>query len=161
MAMDFAMPRGQNHIMATKFPRSPYDREGGLVYFPRLVGKIRMHQGGELPADYHANLGAGFDLRCCEFLHVDYDTLAAKVREGGSDEALLEWCFATGRRPQESEIFMWNEYLRKCGWNDHYSARLQTRLEGLGMTGRTDIQTMFDLIEVDEGREPGGPEATR
>jgi hypothetical protein len=135
--------------MVTKFPRSPYDRAGGLVYFPRLVGKIRMHQAGELPDDYHANLGAGFD------------TLAAKVREGGSDEDLLEWCFATGRRPQESEIFMWNEYLRKCGWNDHYSERLRTRLEGLGMAGRTNIQTMFDLIEVDEGREPGGPAAAR
>jgi hypothetical protein len=147
--------------MVTKFPRSPYDRAGGLVYFPRLVGKIRMHQAGELPDDYHANLGAGFDLRCCEFLQVDYDTLAAKVREGGSDEALLEWCFATGRRPQESEIFMWNEFLRKCGWNDHYAERLRTRLEGLGMAGRTDIQTMFDLIEVDEGREPGGPAAGR
>ena len=56
---------------------------------------------------------------------------------------------------------MWNEFLRKCGWNDHLSPRLQTRLEGLGMTGRTDIQTMFDLIEVDEGREPGGPAAAR
>jgi hypothetical protein len=161
MAMDFAPPRVQSYFMSMKLPRSPYDREGGLVYFPRLVGKIRMHLGGELPADYHANLGAGFDLRCCEFLHVDYDTLAAKVREGGSDEDLLEWCFATGRRPQEGEIFMWNEYLRKCGWNDHYSERLRTRLEGLGMAGRTDIQTMFDLIEVDEGREPGGAEATR
>jgi hypothetical protein len=29
------------------------------------------------------------------------------------------------------------------------------------MAGRSDIQTMFDLIEVDEGREPGGAEATR
>lgn len=157
MAMDFAPPRGQSCRMETKFPRSPYDREGGLLYFPRLVGKVRMHQAGELPADYLANLGAGFDLRCCEFLRVDYDTLAAKVREGGSDEALLEWCFATGRRPEESEIFMWNEFLRKCGWNDHLSVRLQTRLEGLGMTGRADIQTLFDLIEVDEGRAPGGP----
>ena len=51
---------------------------------------------------------------------------------------------------------MWNEYLRKCGWNDHYSERLRTRLEDLWMAGRTDIQTIFDLIEVDEGREPGG-----
>ena len=29
------------------------------------------------------------------------------------------------------------------------------------MAGRTNIQTMFDLIEVDEGREPGGPAAAR
>ena len=159
MAMDFTPLRVQNRVMPTKLPRSPYDREGGLVYFPRMIGKIRMHMAGDLPSDYHANLGSGFDLRCCEFLNVDYATLAVKVREGGSDEDLLGWCFATGRRPQEGEIFMWNEYLRKCGWNDHYSERLRTRLEGLGMAGRIDVQTLFDLIEVDEGREPGGPGA--
>jgi len=142
--------------VSNRFPRSPYDREGGLVYFPRLVDKIRLHQRGELPEDYHANLGAGFDLRCCDFLNVDYDALAEQVRGGKSDAEVLEWCCAHGRRPNDDEIFMWNEYLRKCGWNDHYSERLRSRLEGLGMADRTDIRTMFDLIEVDEGREPGG-----
>jgi hypothetical protein len=142
--------------VSDRFPRSPYDREGGLVYFPRLVDKIRLHQRGELPEDYHANLGAGFDLRCCDFLNVDYDALAEEVRAGKSDAEVLEWCCAHGRRPNNDEIFMWNEYLRKCGWNDHYSERLRSRLEGLGMADRTDIRTMFDLIEVDEGREPGG-----
>jgi hypothetical protein len=145
--------------MSELFPRSPYDREGGLVYFPRMLDKIRRQHRGELPEDYHANMGAGFDLRCCDFLNVDYEEMAAQVREGNSDAGVLEWCFAHGRRPNENEIFMWNEYLRKCGWNDHYSERLRTRLEGLGMADRTDIQTMFDLIEVDEGREPGGIDA--
>ena len=82
-----------------------------------------------------------------------------RVKEGGSDAEVLEWCFRTGRRPGASEIFMWNEYLRKCGWNDDYAERLRTRLEGLGLAGRTDIQTLFDLIEVDEGRPPGGAAA--
>lgn len=145
--------------MSSSFPRSPYDREGGLVYFPRMTDKIRRHQRGELPEDYQSNLGAGFDLRCCDFLNVDYDAMAAGVRAGRSDAEVLEWCYTHGRRPNEDEIFMWNEYLRKCGWNDHYSERLRTRLEGLGMADRTDIRTMFDLIEVDEGREPGGAQA--
>ncbi len=146
--------------MSNGFPRSPYDREGGLVYFPRMIEKIRLQQRGELPEDYHANMGAGFDLRCCDFLNVDYEAMVAQVREGKSDADVLEWCFSNGRRPNENEIFMWNEYLRKCGWNDHYSERLRTRLEGLGMADRSDIRTMFDLIEVDEGREPGGASAT-
>lgn len=147
--------RGMSEVL----PRSPYDREGGLIYFPRLVQKIRLHQCGELPADYHANLGRGFDQRCCEFLHVDYGELAAQVRPDRSDSELLAWCFRNGRRPTDGEIFMWNEYLRKCGWRDEYSERLRTRLEGLGMAGRADVPTMFDLIEVDEGREPGGAQA--
>lgn len=142
--------------MSERFPRSPYDREGGLVYFPRMLDKIRLQQAGALPADYHANMGAGFDLRCCDFLNVDYGAMAAQVNEGKSDAEVLEWCCVNGRRPSDNEIFMWNEYLRKCGWNDHYSDRLRARLEGLGMAGRADVLTMFDLIEVDEGREPGG-----
>lgn len=157
MAMDFAVLADKVARMTATIPRSPYDREGGLVYFPRMVQKIRLHQRGELPPDYHDNLGKGFDQRCCEFLNVNYDDLAVRVRQGGSDGEILEWCFRQGRRPGESEIFMWNEYLRKCGWNDHYSERLGQRLAGLGMSGRTDIRTMFDLIEVDEGRPPGGP----
>ena len=146
--------------MSARLPRSPYDREGGLVYFPRMVEKIRLHQRGELPADYHANLGAGFDRSCCDFLQVDHGALTARVAAGGTDAEILEWCFQNGRRPGENEIFMWNEYLRKCGWNDHYADRLRTRLEGLGLADRTDIRTMFDLIEVDEGREPGGAAAS-
>ena len=65
--------------MNARWPRSPYDREGGLVYFPRMVEKIRLHQRGELPADYHANLGAGFDRSCCDFLQVDHGALTARV----------------------------------------------------------------------------------
>lgn len=145
--------------MNEQLPRSPYDREGGLVYFPRMVEKIRRHQQGALPEDYQANLGAGFDRSCCDFLQVDYGALTARVAAGGTDAEILEWCFQNGRRPGENEIFMWNEYLRKCGWNDHYADRLRTRLAGLGLADRADIRTMFDLIEVDEGREPGGASA--
>ncbi len=139
-----------------RFPRSPYDRVGGLLYFPRMTDKIRMHGLGELPEDYHANLGKGFDQRCCDFLHVSHEALAARVAQGGPDAEVLEWCFTTGRRPNESGIHIWNEYIRKCGWKDAYSPRLASRLEGLGMAGRSDVETMFDLIEVDEGRPPRG-----
>ncbi|MBU3665417.1 MAG: DUF5069 domain-containing protein [Chthoniobacterales bacterium] len=139
-----------------KFPRSPYDREQDIVYFPRMTDKIRMHQCGDLPSDYHANLGRGFDQRCCDFLGVDYDDLAVQVGAGKSDAEVLEWCFEHGRRPAMADIFMWNEFLRKCGWNDDLSSRVRERLAGLGLSDRTDIVTIFDLIEVDEGRSPRG-----
>ena len=141
--------------MDREFPRSPYDREGGLFYFPRMLDKIRMRRRGELPADYHANLGKGFDECCCDFLQVRYRDLAEQVTEGRPDSEVLDWAYAHGRRPNEMELFIWNEFMRKCGWRDDYSERLRARLEGLGMADRGDVQTMFDLIEVDEGRAPG------
>lgn len=139
-----------------KIPRSPYDKEQDIVYFPRMTDKIRMHARGDLSADYHANLGRGFDERCCEFLGVAYSDLARQVGSGKTDAEVLAWCFACGRRPSQGDIFVWNEFLRKCGWNDDYSARLRERLAGLGLSDRTDIATMFDLIEVDEGRPSRG-----
>lgn len=142
--------------MSNTFPRSPYDRVGGLVYLPRLLDKIRLRLRGELPPDYHANLGRGFDLRFCEFLEVAYENLVARVEAGDDDAQVLAWCGLNGRRPTDAQIHMWNEFLRKCGWNDDYTPRLRSRLEGLGMSDRGDVQTMFDLLEVDEGRPPGG-----
>lgn len=53
-----------------KYPRSPYDQEGGLVYFPRMLDKIRLKQSGDLSEDYVNNLGKGFDSQCCGFLGV-------------------------------------------------------------------------------------------
>jgi len=156
MAIDFADHSGHAGRMESRGPRSPYDAQDGMVYFPRMVDKIRLRQAGALSDDYVANLGRGFDLRCCQFLRVDYEELVSRVAEGGDDAAVLAWCHRHGRQPGEAEVFMWNEYLRKCGWNDEYSTRLRERLAGLGLSERADIQTMFDLIEVDEGREPRG-----
>lgn len=142
--------------MSSRFPRSPHDRAGEIVYLPRMLDKIRMKLRGELPEDYHANLGRGFDKDFCDFLHVDYADVAAQVEAGLDDDAVLAWCSAHGRRPDAQAIHVWNEYMRKRGWNDEYSERLRARLEGLGMAGRADVQTMFDLLEVDEGRPPRG-----
>jgi len=44
--------------------RSPSEKIGGLFYFGRMLDKIRLHAKGELPSDYHANLGVGFDEKC-------------------------------------------------------------------------------------------------
>ena len=58
--------------------RSPYDTIGGIVYFGRMLDKIRLHGERKLPADYHDHLGKGFDLRCCNFLRVQYDRVVAR-----------------------------------------------------------------------------------
>jgi hypothetical protein len=134
--------------------RSPNDKVGGLHHFGRMLDKIRLHQSDRLPADYLANLGGGFDERCLKFLWIDYPALVERVRQGGTDEEILAWSFAQGRRPSEEEIEIWNEYMRKRGWNDSLSDRLRQRLSEGGFADRTDIQTFFDFIDLDEGRDP-------
>ena len=133
--------------------RSCHDTIGGIVYFGRMLDKIRLHTQGKLPADYHANLGKGFDARCCSFLRVAYNDVVARVKQGGTDDEILQWCFAKGRKPTDEEIEVWNHYMRKRGWRDDGSERLAQRLKESGLTHRADIQTFFDYIDADEGRE--------
>lgn len=132
--------------------RSPASKVGGLVYFGRMLDKIRAHGKAELSTDYQANLGKGFDDSCVKFLRVHYDELAARAKEGGSDEELLWWCFDIGGRPSETEIYVWNEFMRKRGWNDELTATLLRRKKEAGMAGRSEIKTMFAFIDADEGR---------
>ena len=132
--------------------RSPYVKIGGLFYFARMLDKIRQHAKGQLPADYQPNLGRGFDASCVKFLHVDYNQLVECVKEGGTDEEILAWCFHVGRRPSEDEIYMWDEFMRKRGWNDEVSETLKRRKQETGMPGRAEIETMFAFIDADEGR---------
>jgi gluconokinase len=139
--------------MATRFPRSVYDKTGGLVYFARMVDKIRLNAAGTLGADYLENLGKGFDERCCAILGVKYDDLKKQTLAGGSDEDLLQWCFAHGRKLTADEISDWNDFMIKRGWRDGVSGRLQMRLKEAKMEHRAkEILTMFDFIEADEGR---------
>jgi hypothetical protein len=49
---------------------------------------------------------------------------------------------------------MWNDWVRKKGWRDETSARLKERLKESGFQDRTDIETMFDYLDLDEGRDP-------
>ena len=134
--------------------RGCHDKVGGVCYFGRMLDKIRLHAKGGLPADYHANLGQGFDERCVDFLRVDYATLVSRVKQGGADEEVLAWAFEQGGKRSEEELEVWNEFMRKRGWNDAMSPRLQIRLQEMGCPDRTDIQTFFDFIDLDEGRDP-------
>ncbi len=136
------------------YPRSPHEKVGGIVYFGRMLDKIRLKHTEQLHPDLHQNLGTGFDKRCVDFLRVSYEDLAKRVLEGLGDWAALEWCFSHGRRPNEEEIYVWNEFMRKRGWNDEGSEMLERRKGESGLASRGEIQTMFDYIDADEGRLP-------
>jgi gluconokinase len=148
--------------MAQSFPtlipglRSPYDQIKGLVYFGRMLDKIRIAAAGKLPEGWQAARGTAsqtsFDARCCRFLQIDYAALEAETLKGTkSDEQLLEWAFQQGRHPSEDEIEIWNAFMTKRGWRDSGTQRLNERLAEIGLPPGT-VQTMFEFIDLDEGR---------
>jgi gluconokinase len=136
------------------FPMSPKEMTGGLMYFPRMLDKIRMHSRGKLGADYHENFGAqdGGDGMLCNFLRIEHSALCQRVGEGGSDEEILEWCYANGRRLNEGDIMVWNGFISKLGWNDFAAPFLEQIKQKEQIADRSDIQTFPDLIDHDEGR---------
>lgn len=125
---------------------------GGIVFFGRMLDKIRLQAKNALPADYKANLGAGSDGRVCRFLGVEYPAVVERVLEGGSDEEILAWCFDRGRRPSEEEIFIFNAFLTKQGWRDDTTPELEEMKRKWGFADRSDIQTFFDFHKADEER---------
>jgi Domain of unknown function (DUF5069) len=136
-------------------PKSAYEKVDGMFYFARMLDKIRLHAKGELHPDYHANLGAtrSADGFCCGFLRVDYAELTSRVLEGGTDSEILHWCFKKGRKLDLVDLMIWNEFARKLGWNDRATAVLEKFKAESGLAKRSDITTMMDYFEVDEGRK--------
>jgi hypothetical protein len=51
---------------------------------------------------------------------------------------------------------MWNEFMRKRGWNDDLSQTLQRQKKREAMLSRSEIQTVFQFIDADEGRPVNG-----
>jgi gluconokinase len=128
--------------------RSDFDKVGGLVFFGRMLDKIRLHAQGSLPDDY--NLGTGFDGRVCRFLKVEYAKLVDRVTQGGQDEEILAWCFANGRKPGEEDLLVFNAFLTKRGWRDETSEALAQMKRERGFANRDDIQTFSDFHRADE-----------
>lgn len=138
------------------FPRSAYDLTSGLSYFARMCHKVRLHAAGELPEDYHNNLGKGFDDRMCRYLNVTYPALRDRVLAGGTDEEILEWCYTNGLRLNDMHLQVWNTFARKRGWRDddggtEFLAKFKA---SSNLSDRDDLQTMFDYYDVDEKRKP-------
>ena len=144
--------------------RSPYARVGRLVYFGRMLDKIRLHARGELPAEYVENLGDAkptiFDGRICRFLRVPFADIQAHAlaNPSASDADILAWVEARAvslghppRSDEECEIF--SSFLAKRGWRDSGSPTLAQRAAEPHVAGKP-IASMFDYIDFDEGRDP-------
>mgnify|MGYP005854283323 CR=1 FL=1 len=143
--------------------RSPHAKVGRLVYFGRMLDKIRLHAAGKLPPEYIENLGDEkhpnvFDARCCRFLGVRHAAITARTLAGGSDEEILAWAHETGVSRTDEECEIWSMFMLKRGWRDVAAALVHQRIQQFGLTGKP-VETMFDVLDWDEGRDPAAERA--
>jgi carbohydrate kinase (thermoresistant glucokinase family) len=139
--------------------RSPHAKVGRLIIFGRMLDKIRLNARDALPPEYQPNLGEVrlplFDARCCRFLGISYEDLRARVLKGGCDEEILAWAPASGAARNDEECMVWNRFMSKIGWRDDRTDLLRERAAEFGLA-RENVETFCELLDVDEGRPPGG-----
>lgn len=136
--------------------RSPYDKNaGGLHHLGRMLDKMRLKRAGRLPEDFHRNYGlsVGLDGHLCGFLDVKFEDIEARVAQGGTDGEIAEWVFARGLRPNRQQTQVWNDFIRKLGWNDRTSSFV-AKVKAESGLGAHPAATICELIELDEGRGP-------
>ncbi|MEO1856841.1 MAG: DUF5069 domain-containing protein [Rubritalea sp.] len=135
------------------FPRSSKDEIDGLPYFLRMCHKVRLHVAGELHQDYHKNLGKALDLYTCQLLKIEYADLVEFISQKNvDDQAVLDWAYSTGEKPESPQKDWWCSFARNLGFRDHLSERLADRKQTAGLAHRDDIRTFFDFMDAEEGR---------
>jgi hypothetical protein len=117
-----------------------------------MLDRIRSLARGELPPEYVENFEKDCDHKCATFLGINYELLVGYVNDGLTDQAILQSCFGMGRRRSEDEVHMWNEFMRKRGWNDELSGTLENEKKKHAMLSRSEIQTVFQFMDADAGR---------
>jgi Domain of unknown function (DUF5069) len=137
-----------------KTPRSPYEKLAGLVFLGRTIDKIRFKAEGTLRPDFLELMGKAYDARMMSFLGLNYDEFAKFVLTGASDEQCVGYVKQHGRALNEDLIVIWNDFACKRGHNDTATERLEAFKAQDGLTHRKDVTTMFEYMEVDEGRKP-------
>jgi hypothetical protein len=140
--------------MKDQIPCSVYVETSGIIFFARMLDKIRLNAKGLLPDGYHLGFSdpTSFDARFCRFWEIDYDLLATRTLQGGTDDELLEWCFQGRKFPNEDQILIWNSFIIKRGWRDDGAPGLIVEKELYGFANRNDILTYVDLHDADENR---------
>lgn len=137
-------------------PRSPRVRLGGYVLLPRILDKGRAALAGKLGA-YRFN-GQGMDRHFLNFTGIEFEAFKAEIAKGGSDSDLLAWIQANAKHQRQPwEITAWSEYhMRRTPDSDAETITDFAGAVAKFSTTREDINTWFDLLDVDDHCTFGG-----
>jgi hypothetical protein len=134
------------------YPRSAREMMDGWVYVPRFIDKIRLHQAGQLHADYQENFTKGFDGAWLKAAGVPADMFVQFVKNTITDGQVADWV-AKNVKKTEAEKKAFNDFVLNRGRDDEASkARLNMRKAESGLAHRDDLQTFVDYIDADEKR---------
>jgi hypothetical protein len=130
------------------YPRSPNAKLAGVVMLARTTDKARAHNA-DTPGPYH--FGCGMDRHVLSFLGSEPDAFAKTVADLRDDAKIEAWARQrlADKKPTEIETFN-AEFAQDTpepgGDGEKFFRSEQERL------GRNDVQTWFEILDLDEGR---------
>lgn len=131
-------------------PRSPHDKVGGITFLPRSIDKMRAHIAGTNGA-YNAK--TGYSTALFSFLGVTADEFEQIVRDNPTDEGVLQ-ALTARKKLSPQEIEEWNQRsINRSPADEEAWARHWKQLADAGYGDRKDVRTMFDRLDLDDGRE--------
>ena len=135
------------------YPRSPRETMNGWMHLPRYIDKIRLHLAGKLHADYHENLGKGFDGMWLKYAGVTHERMIEVVKNSITDGEVCDWVRSNVKKSPADKAAHSKDMLNRPLPNDEAAiARLKMRKEQAGMANRDDIRNFVDFIDADEKR---------
>ena len=135
-------------------PRSARVRLGGYVILPRMLDKCRALIAGKIGEYKYA---CPLDQRLLEFAGIEPEALKELLAAGKSDSDVLEWIssHATAKW-SASEIATWSAFQEQRVPTDPDSRDYFNHLHRQVAPHRADIETWFDLLDLDDYASFGG-----
>jgi len=135
-------------------PRSPRVRLGGYALLPRMLDKGRATLAGK-NGEY--NYACPLDQRFLDFVGIDAEALKQQLYSGKGDGEILEWIQENAKHKRtDAEIAAWSEYAERRTPQDVESRSYFNELHEKSAPRREDINTWFDLLDVDDYVSFGG-----
>ncbi len=135
-------------------PRSPRTRLGGFVHFPRLIDKALATAVG---TNGHFHYDCPMDQRFWTFTGIKPGPFMQQIKAGKSDGELLAYVMAN-LKPQRgpSEIKAWSAWYEQQTPDNPDARAFFNDIHRKNAAHRTDIETWFDWLELDDYVTYGG-----
>lgn len=135
-------------------PRSPRVCLGGIAILPRMIDKGRALLAGTI-GDYHYD--CPLDNIVKSFLDFDADALKEQLAAGKGDGEILEWLLANSKnKPSPVAIAGWTDHVNRFVPGDLGMRGFLQDTHGKIAPNRTDIVSLFDLLDLDDHVSYGG-----
>lgn len=135
--------------LAKKFPRSPKDKLGGMIWLPRMIDKARATIDGTAGA-YQYN--CIMDARLFTFLGITAETMLEAVKTARDDNAVMEWIKSHTPPRSSAAVEVFNNMMTSLApTSPEMIKRFEASRDKISKN-RPDIKTYLDMLDLEEGR---------